>query len=325
METKGIAIVLLSVLINTIISEAAVCFDNLTSSYECCQDYKNISGTCKECIGSWGKDCGNNCNYGYYGHGCRKRCNCSYLQKCDPKNGCVEPYQATDSADCTNNKTGERCQNNTDVSANVKGTGNNIVAYSHSIDNQTVVALLAVSGLVIVLLLGTVLYCNRKLKKKIEPFQRCTDHEVNTSEIQDGQDDFIYNDIRESRMIDNGCALSGVYNLPPQICDLTSSIKKDTVMKNLPNQARAALTRSRTVGLDEYGHWYRGSDDYNHIIFNRVKQLSLYSDVMTNDYDIFKSPTTSHETQIKDDECGNKQLKKHSQIDMEASLVTTES
>lgn len=151
------------------------------------------------------------------------------------------------------------------------------------------------------------------------------EHEVNTSEIQDGQDDFIYNDIRESRMIDNGCALSGVYNLPPQICDLTSSIKKDTVMKNLPNQARAALTRSKTVGLDEYGHWYRGSDDYNHIIFNRVKQLSSYSDLMTNDYDIFKSPTTSHETQIKDDECGNKQLKKHSQIDMEASLVTTES
>lgn len=152
------------------------------------------------------------------------------------------------------------------------------------------------------------------------------EHEVNTSVIQDGQEDLIYNDIRESRMIDNGCALSGVYNLPPQICDLTSSIKKDTVMNNLLNQAGAAVTRSKTAGLEEYGHWYRDSDDYNHIIFNRVKQMSLYSDVhvMTNDYDIFKSPKTSHETQVKDDECGNKQLKKHSQIDMKASLITTE-
>lgn len=42
------------------------------------------------CIGSFGKDCGNNCSYGYYGHGCRKRCSCSYQQKCDPKEGCVE-------------------------------------------------------------------------------------------------------------------------------------------------------------------------------------------------------------------------------------------
>lgn len=41
------------------------------------------------CIGSWGRDCGNDCSYGYYGHGCRKRCKCGYRQICDPKNGCV--------------------------------------------------------------------------------------------------------------------------------------------------------------------------------------------------------------------------------------------
>lgn len=145
-------------------------------------------------------------------------------------------------------------------------------------------------------------------------------HVVTNYEDKKGQEDPIYNDVSESRMVGNGVAISSdIYNLPPHFCGVTYSTK------NQPNQSKAPLTRSRTVGLEEYGHWYRGSDDYNHIIFNRVKQLSSYSDVMTNDYDIFKSPTTSHETQIKDDECGNKQLKKHSQIDMEASLVTTES
>lgn len=41
------------------------------------------------CIGLWGRDCGNDCSYGFYGYGCWKRCKCGYWQICDLKNGCV--------------------------------------------------------------------------------------------------------------------------------------------------------------------------------------------------------------------------------------------
>ncbi|XP_034308771.1 protein draper-like [Magallana gigas] len=91
MDTQRIASVLLSYmyLIDIAASEDALCYNSKTAVYECCQDYKNVSGTCEACIGFWGKDCGNNCSYGYYGHGCRKTCNCGHQQICDPKQGCI--------------------------------------------------------------------------------------------------------------------------------------------------------------------------------------------------------------------------------------------
>lgn len=46
----------------------------------------------KACIGSWGKGCINSCSYGYYGHGCRTKCNCNDKQICDPKQGCIAVY-----------------------------------------------------------------------------------------------------------------------------------------------------------------------------------------------------------------------------------------
>lgn len=99
-------------------------------------------------------------------------------------------------------------------------------------------------------------------------------------------------------MVGNGVAISSdIYDLPPHFCGVTYSTK------NQPNQSKAPLTRSRTVGLEEYGHWYRGSDDYNHIHFNSVKQLSSYSTVITNDYDIFKPSQTSLENHLNDGEC----------------------
>lgn len=150
-------------------------------------------------------------------------------------------------------------------------------------------------------------------------------HEVNTLENQDGQEDMIYNDIRESRMVENGGATSSsVYNLPPQFCGVTYPLKNGTTAKNETNQSTAPLTRPRTLGLNEYGHWYRGSDNYNHINFKSTKQLSSYSDVMTNDYEIFKPSTTSLKTQVNNNDCENKQLKKRSKIGMEAPFIITE-
>lgn len=82
-------------------------------------------------------------------------------------------------------------------------------------------------------------------------------HVVNIYEDKDGQEDPIYNDVRESRMVGNGVATSSdIYNLPPYFSGVTYSTKNDRITKNQPNKTRALLTRSRTAGLEEYGHWF---------------------------------------------------------------------
>lgn len=44
-----------------------------------------------ECIGLFGKECANECNNGYYGHGCRYNCNCTeHFQICNSKYGCIQ-------------------------------------------------------------------------------------------------------------------------------------------------------------------------------------------------------------------------------------------
>lgn len=45
------------------------------------------------CVGSWGMECRNNCSFGHYGFGCRQMCSCSNQQICDPKQGCIGPFE----------------------------------------------------------------------------------------------------------------------------------------------------------------------------------------------------------------------------------------
>lgn len=111
-------------------------------------------------------------------------------------------------------------------------------------------------------------------------------------------------------MFDNGDTSTRICNLSPNLNGVITTVETNGIPKEPSNQARLPLRRSRTLGPEGYGHWCRGSDNYNHINLKSVKPLSSYSNVMTNDYDVFKSPKASSETQINDNECvENKQFK----------------
>lgn len=180
-------------------------------------------------------------------------CNCSNQQICDPKQGCIGPFKANSSS----------------------------TPYTDPDDFTTKeLSLLVVSGLLMLLLLCILLKSYRNMKKQSKPIQN----------YADGQE-IIYDDIRDSRMVDNGGGASpGVCNLPPNLNGGITQVETNRMPKEPSNQARIPLIRSRTLGPEEYGHWYRGSDNYNHINFNSLKHLSSYSNIMTNGYDVFKSP-----------------------------------
>ena len=42
------------------------------------------------CIGTWGQNCRLNCTFGFFGFGCRQKCECSTEQFCDRKDGCID-------------------------------------------------------------------------------------------------------------------------------------------------------------------------------------------------------------------------------------------
>ena len=42
------------------------------------------------CIGTWGMNCQNNCTFGFFGLGCRQKCECSIEQVCERRHGCID-------------------------------------------------------------------------------------------------------------------------------------------------------------------------------------------------------------------------------------------
>ncbi|XP_056018470.1 uncharacterized protein LOC125679457 isoform X1 [Ostrea edulis] len=52
--------------------------------FKCCTDYIRNGSRCVPCIGSFGLGCNTTCHPGYYGFGCKKKCEC---EQCDKLNG----------------------------------------------------------------------------------------------------------------------------------------------------------------------------------------------------------------------------------------------
>ncbi|XP_055997248.1 multiple epidermal growth factor-like domains protein 11 [Ostrea edulis] len=63
------------------------CNDN-TGGMRCCANYRNISGRCEPCLGSYGLHCNRICPDGYYGQGCKRKCNCLPTESCHKIHGC---------------------------------------------------------------------------------------------------------------------------------------------------------------------------------------------------------------------------------------------
>ncbi|XP_048774643.2 angiopoietin-1 receptor-like isoform X2 [Ostrea edulis] len=60
--------------------------------FKCCTDYIRNGSRCVPCIGSFGLGCNTTCHPGYYGFGCKKKCEC---EQCDKLNGsCIGHTQA---------------------------------------------------------------------------------------------------------------------------------------------------------------------------------------------------------------------------------------
>ncbi|XP_055995807.1 uncharacterized protein LOC125647227 isoform X2 [Ostrea edulis] len=241
----------------------AICVHNITRQSECCQDYRNVSGTCEACIGSWGKDCQYSCEFGFYGHGCREKCNCSQDQRCDPRSGCVE------------------------ISHNVTDT-----KQSESGEALSPVVL-AVGGVLVLSLVGTVwivllkLAQNKKegeIRETVAPGNGCT--------FQNGEQECIYNDVRESQMMENSAiSLSGKCTSLKH--DPNRNIPKNHC-RSLPRrqyaQWRNQLTRSKTLAPGHYGGYNRYSDDYNHLHFDKMPALpdNTTASISMDDYGIMK-------------------------------------
>lgn len=69
-----------------------------------------------------------------------------------------------------------------------------------------------------------------------------------TYAVKDGQE-VIYNDIRDSQMVDNGSATSTrVYNLHPNLNGVITPVET----KKPSNQARIPFTRSKALGPEGY-------------------------------------------------------------------------
>ncbi|XP_062601547.1 uncharacterized protein LOC134263248 [Saccostrea cucullata] len=149
----------------------------------------NISGVCKACIGSWGKDCKHSCLYGYYGHGCREKCNCSEYQTCDKRYGCQD------------NQT-------------------NIHKRTSAIEDISGITISVVCVVLTVIVFGSLLYIKQKsgqIRKPVEPLATGAHSgcdrlaggayssmapnptfNENKDSIQNEQEDLTYSDIRES-------------------------------------------------------------------------------------------------------------------------------
>ncbi|XP_056008228.1 multiple epidermal growth factor-like domains protein 10 isoform X1 [Ostrea edulis] len=228
--------------------KGAICENKKTGKNECCYNHRNVSGTCEACVGSWGRGCEQDCEFGFFGQFCKEKCSCSQNQICNPVSGCVNVIDFTTESD--QNEAGE------------------------ALNLQTIIT--AVGGVLVLSLIGTILFVRLKLKQdtntgkmtsSVPPGNECT--------FQLEQKDCIYNDVRESRMIDNSdLSPCKKHTLPRNSVGRNIHMQHwRSLPRRQPKEWQNQLTRSRTLVPGQYGRYNRYSDDYNHLQFNKMSTL----------------------------------------------------
>eukprot|EP00105_Crassostrea_gigas_P022506 XP_011442052.2 PREDICTED: uncharacterized protein LOC105338567 isoform X2 [Crassostrea gigas] len=78
----------LLLIISIKLSRTQECGEN----HKCCPDFREINGTCTECIGFYGENCNTPCPSNFYGPKCKGVCNCSENETCNQFVGCVSNF-----------------------------------------------------------------------------------------------------------------------------------------------------------------------------------------------------------------------------------------
>ncbi|XP_062589433.1 multiple epidermal growth factor-like domains protein 10 [Saccostrea cucullata] len=266
-------------------SDITICTDS-NGTQSCCHDYKNISGKCTACIGSYGKGCSNPCTYGYYGHGCRGRCDCSENQICDKRRGCLV------------------LQN--DYLKNItKSDYKRSEGSSHSLQSMIII-ICGVLALVSIVL-GMVCYLRSKLTENgsnTNTDDTDTSPSGNACSIQQEQGEYIYNDVRESRMIEN------TRMIRPENVSMQNRSKMMRTCTSVPKPRRENVQESTSSCSFDLGNYGGCSDTYSrlHLINMRTSTLPPKTSVNMNDYALMEKEN------FKEDEYANQAKKKNPTI-----------
>ncbi|XP_078332128.1 uncharacterized protein LOC111121446 isoform X2 [Crassostrea virginica] len=191
-------------------------------------------------MGSWGKNCKNNCSYGFFGHGCRNQCVCKQQQQCDPVQGCQD--LGVLNLDSTTDKNGS---------------------------DLDIVIISAVATVVLVVILSGIVYFRRSFGKLNRKEKRISTP-GRTIEPQIDDQNSIYSDIHESNLVNSGDGTLINYTLPRQWsnnCYKTGF--KSMSCKNQIKKTMPAVKRSRSFQSNDYGQMCLGSEDYNHLSFKQ--------------------------------------------------------
>lgn len=190
--------------------------------------YVAINDVKHACIGSWGKDCANSCNYGFFGHGCRQECNCSeQLQICDSKIGCTDL-----------DRTGKI---------------------------RVLAIFIPVTCVIAFFLFGTVIhfYFFKEKRGKSGTFRRDVTTHASANNLQDETHCANYNDIRESYFMDRDCdPVTSTCRMSKYFSKDCQQMNMDD---NPSKQATFTPSLSKHVSPTEYKSCFEELDGYSRL------------------------------------------------------------
>ncbi|XP_062589428.1 multiple epidermal growth factor-like domains protein 10 [Saccostrea cucullata] len=254
------------------------------------------------CIGSYGKDCSKPCKYGYYGHGCRERCDCSENQICDKRRGCLVLHD--------------------DYFKNItKGDYKRSEVSSHSLQSMMIIIICGVLALVFIVL-GMVCY----LRGTSTENGSNTNTDVtesspsgNTCSVQQEQGEYVYNDVRESRMIEN------TRMIQPENVSMQS---RSTIIEeciSVPNQRREKVHETMSSSHLDLGYYGGCGDNYSRLQLKNMRTCTLpsKSSVNMNEYALMKpnlpavlnEDISAEKENFKEDEYANHSIKENPTIE----------